>query len=77
MKGRQTGNQGAKGVKNRPVSHFMKAPVAAERLRAQYSEVAARTIALKEQQQARRGRSRRRFQFWAEVATRILQDASP
>ena len=40
-------------------------------LRAQHGEAKARKIALKEQRRARRARSKRRFAFWADVATRI------
>ena len=52
-------------------SVFMNATVAIEFLRAQHGEANARKIALKELRNARRARSRRRFDFWSEVATQI------
>jgi hypothetical protein len=55
----------------RRVSHFMKAPVVVALLRAQHGGAKARLIALREQRKARQARSRRRFAFWVEVATRI------
>jgi hypothetical protein len=49
----------------------MKATVVSDFLRAQHGEVNARKIALKELREARRARSRRRFDFWTEVVTLI------
>jgi hypothetical protein len=49
----------------------MKVPAAVAVLRAQYGEANARMVALKEQQKARRARSKKRFAFWADVAARI------
>jgi hypothetical protein len=62
---------GARSAQAKTVSHFMKATVAIEFLRAQHGEANARKIALKELRKARRARSRRRFDFWSEVATQI------
>jgi hypothetical protein len=49
----------------------MRPPAAAARLCARHGKVGAREIALKEQRRAKRARSKRRFAFWAEVATQI------
>jgi len=46
----------------------MRASAAATLLRERHGEAKAREIALQEQREARRARSRRRFKFWAEVA---------
>ena len=72
MKGREIGNGGggANG-RDRRVSHFMKAAAAAALLRAQHGESEVRKIALTEQRRARRARSKRRFNFWADVAAEI------
>ena len=66
-----TTRAGARSAKAKTVSHFMKATVAIEFLRAQHGEANARKIAQKELRNARRARSRRRFDFWSEVATQI------
>ena len=71
MKGRETGNGGVRPAEVRTASHFMKVASAVALLRAQHGDVDARKIALKEQRRARRARSRRRFAFWAEVASEI------
>jgi hypothetical protein len=52
----------------------MKAPAAAAQaaqLRERHGEANARKVALTEQRRARRARSKRRFAFWAAVATLI------
>ena len=54
------------------VSHRMDIVVAVERLRTEHGEERARRVALMEQQRARRARSRRRFQFWASVASQMI-----
>jgi hypothetical protein len=69
----RTGTGVPKPAKTRTVSHFMKVPVAAELLRTEHGDENARRIALQEQQKARRARSRKRFEFWGEVATLIGQ----
>jgi hypothetical protein len=56
---------------DRRVSHFMHPSTAVAVLRAQYGEANARMVALKEQQKARRARSKKRFAFWAHVAAQI------
>ena len=66
-----TTRTGTRSAQPKTVSHFMKATVAIEFLRAQHGEANAREIALKELQKARRARSRTRFDFWREVATQI------
>jgi hypothetical protein len=75
MNGRVTESGGAKQPTERPtertVSHFMKVPAAVASLRERHGGANARKIALTEQRRAKRARSRRRFAFWAEVATRI------
>ena len=60
-----------KTPRTRTVSHFTKVAVAVELLRAQHGPQNAWKIALKEQQKARRARSRRRFNFWTDVTTAI------
>jgi hypothetical protein len=55
----------------------MKAPAAAELLRAQHGESNARKVALTEQRRAKRARSRKRFAFWADVAARIILSERP
>ncbi len=71
MNGRATDGGGAKRPPDRTVSHFIKAPDAAALLREQHGEAIARKIALMEQRRARRARSKRRFNFWADVAALI------
>ncbi len=66
-----TTRTGARSAQAKTVLHFMKATVAIEFLRAQHGDANARKIALKELRKARRARSRRRFDFWSEVATQI------
>jgi hypothetical protein len=66
-----TTRTGARSAQPKTVSHFMKATVAIEFLRTQHGEANARKIALKELRNARRARSRRRFDFWSEVAAQI------
>jgi hypothetical protein len=66
-----SGGGGSKQAGNGDVSHFMRAPAAAARLCEQQGEVGACEIALKEQQRAKRARSKRRFAFWGEVAALI------
>ncbi len=66
-----TTRTGARSAQAKTVSHFIKATVAIEFLRAQHGEANARKIALKELRKARRARSRRRFDFWSEVVTQI------
>ena len=66
-----TTRTGARSAQAKTVSHFMKATVAIEFLRAQHGDANARKIALKELRKARRARSRRRFDFWREVAMQI------
>ena len=66
MNGAAAGNDG-----DRRVSHFMKAPGAAAQLRERHGEANARKVALTEQRRARRARSKRRFNFWADVAALI------
>jgi hypothetical protein len=53
------------------VLHFMKPSTAAALLRDQYGEANARKVALMEQRRARQARSKRRFEFWADMAARI------
>ena len=60
-----------KTPKTRAVSHFTKVSVAVELLLAQQGAENAWKIALREQQRARRARSRRRFNFWTDVTTAI------
>lgn len=55
----------------RPISHFMKAPAAAALLCEQHGREKARAMALRKQREARRARSRRQFEFWAEVTSLI------
>jgi hypothetical protein len=69
VNGAAAGNDGAAEL--RAVSHFMKAPAAAAQLRERHGEANARKVALTEQRRARRARSKRRFDFWADVAARI------
>jgi hypothetical protein len=71
VNGRATDGGGAKQPTERRVSHFMKAPAAVALLREQHGEADARKIALTEQRRAKRARSKKRFEFWAEVAARI------
>jgi hypothetical protein len=71
MRGRATESGGARPAELRAVSHFMKAPAAVALLSDQYGEANARRIALREQRRARRGRSKRRFTFWTDVAALI------
>jgi hypothetical protein len=66
-----SGGGGSKQAGNGDVSHLMRPPAAAARLCARHGKVGAREIALKEQRRAKRARSKRRFAFWAEVATQI------
>jgi hypothetical protein len=49
----------------------MMVPLAVALLRAHHGEANARKIALTEQRRARRARSKKRFNFWADVAARI------
>ena len=65
-----SGGGGSTQAGNGDVSHFMRPPAAA-RLCARHGELDAHKIALKEQQRAKRARSKRRFVFWGEVATHI------
>jgi hypothetical protein len=53
------------------ISHFMNPPAAVARLCARYGEPDAHKIALKQQREAKRARSKKRFAFWAEVASQI------
>jgi hypothetical protein len=66
-----SGRGGSKQAGNGDVSHFMRPPAAAARLRARHGEPDARKIALGEQRRAKRARSKRRFAFWGEVAAQI------
>jgi hypothetical protein len=66
-----SGRGGSKWAVNGDVSHFMRPPAAAARLCVRHGELDAHKIALKEQRRAKRARSKRRFAFWAEVATQI------
>ena len=59
----------SKTPKTRTVSHFMEVSVAVELLCTQHSLEDGRRIALQEQHRARRARSRKRFNFWTDVAT--------
>jgi hypothetical protein len=59
------------GLEARRVSPFTRVSTAAKILREQYGEAEARKLALREQQSARRARSRKRFIFWAEVEKSI------
>ncbi len=72
-----TGDEYARTAKVRPVSHFMNAPIAAALLREQHGDAKARSIALREQREAKRARSRRRFKFWGEVTSLIENGARP
>jgi hypothetical protein len=65
-----TTRTGARSAQAKTVSHFMKATVAIEFLRAQHGEANARKIALKELRKATRARSRRRFDFGAKLQRR-------
>ena len=58
------------------VSHNMSVPAAVERLSLLHGEMKARKFALKEQQKARRARSRKRFHFWGAVAELIERGAT-
>jgi hypothetical protein len=69
MRGRATESGSSMQVELRAVSHFMKTPTAVASLRAQHGEANARMIALTEQRRARRARSKKRFVFWADVAS--------
>lgn len=71
MKAQSAEAEGARSAKVRAVSHFMKVPIAVALLRDQHGEANARKFALKEQQRARRARSRRRFAFWGDVVAQI------
>ena len=74
MKGQATSG-GAKQPTDRPMerplSHFMKVPLAVALLSDHHGEAEARKVALTEQRRAKRARSKKRFAFWADVAARI------
>jgi hypothetical protein len=53
------------------VSHFMRVDAVVSVLVSTHGEAAARSRALREQQNARRARSRRRYEFWGAVASEI------
>jgi hypothetical protein len=74
MKERASGARA--GTRERPISHFMKPPVAVELLRLRHGEANAREIAGQEQQRAKRARSKRRFEFWSEVAAQLSAAAT-
>jgi len=67
----ETGDEYARTAEARPISHYMKAPIAAALLRERYGDAKAQSIALRKQREARRARSRRRFKFWTEVTSTI------
>ena len=54
--------------------HYMSVPTVVDRLRDRHGEVNAHRLAVLELQRARRARSRRRFNFWAAVATQIRKE---
>ncbi len=63
-----TTRTGARSAQAKTVSHFIKATVAIEFLRAQHGEANARKMASKRAAKGEaRARSRRRFDFWSEV----------
>jgi hypothetical protein len=64
---------GERKTRTKAVTHFTKVTVVVELLRAQHGEANARKIALQEQRNARRARSRRRFEFWGRVAMLLGQ----
>jgi hypothetical protein len=53
------------------VSHFMKLDTAVSILISEHGDDKAHRVALREQQNARRSRSRKRFAFWIIVASEI------
>ena len=64
---------GERKTRTKAVTHFTQATVVVELLRAQHGEANARKIVLQEQRNARRARSRRRFEFWGWVAMLLGQ----
>ena len=70
------GGDGRKKIaKESSFSLHMSVPVAVELLRERHGELAARKMADLEKRKARQARSRKRFEFWAEVATRMEHGA--
>ena len=66
------------GVEKRiEVSHYMQVDAAVSVLVSTHGETKARSKALREQHSARRARSRKRFEFWAAVASGIEARRSP
>ena len=63
-----------KGVE---VAHYMKVDAAVLVLISEHSEMKAHQRALREQQNARRARSRKRSEFWVAVASRINAQQTP
>jgi hypothetical protein len=55
------------------ISLSMSVPAAVELLRERHGELAARKMADLEKRKARMARSRKRFEFWAEIAIRMEQ----
>jgi hypothetical protein len=66
-----SGEVDSREAEGKDASRFTNPPAAAARLCARHGELDAHKIALKEQRRAKRARSKRRFAFWAEVATQI------
>ena len=62
-------------AKEDSISFRMSVPAAVELLRERHGEPEARKIADLEKRRARKARSRKRFAFWDEVATRMEQAA--
>ena len=58
---------GERTAQQRPVSHYMALPVAVDLLLARHGREAALKVVRRELQNARRARSRRRFEFWMAV----------
>ena len=57
-------------------THYMSVGAAAEMLIKAHGEINAGKQALLGQQSARRARSRKRFDFWAEVARKIAETSA-
>jgi hypothetical protein len=60
-------------AKQSSISLRMSVPAAVELLRERHGELEARKMAELEKRKARMARSRKRFEFWAEIATRMVQ----
>ena len=68
------GGDGRKNMaRESSISLSMSVPAAVELLRERHGELAARKMADLEKRKARMARSRKRFEFWAEIAIRMEQ----